>query len=312
MAWERLRVRRTRAKLARLVIELATSPRPGGLRGLLAITLGDPELEIVYPAQGGGWIDPGGQALPDVPGAGPGATTLTRDGAVVAVVRHRPGLLDDPRLVDEIQRAARLAIDHERLQADLSAQLARLRESRARIATTADAERRRLERNLHDGAQQGLVRLAMAAGSAAASAADPTPALGHARDEIRAALEDLRALAHGIFPAVLEDQGLSAAIVSLAEWDPGVNVSALPDRRCSAQTEAAAYFCLAGVARSGGRLDISGGVQDGWLVLTLRVDDLSPETATEVEDRTGALDGRVNVKRDGDGPAHLRIELPCG
>ena len=220
-----------------------------------------------------------------MPCAGPGATTLTRDGAVVAVVRHRPGLLDDPRLVDEIQRAARLAIDHERLQADLSAQLARLRESRARIATTADAERRRLERNLHDGAQQGLVRLAMAAGSAAASAADPTPALGRARDEIRAALEDLRALAHGIFPAVLEDQGLSAAIVSLAEWDPRVNVSALPDRRCSAQTEAAAYFCLAGVARSGGRLDISGTVQDGWLVLTLRVDDLSPETATEVEDR---------------------------
>ena len=308
MVWERLRVRRTRAKLARLVIDLATSPRPGGLRGLLAITLGDPELEIVYPAQGGGWIDPGGQALPDVPGAGPGATTLTRDGAVVAVVRHRPGLLDDPRLVDEIQRAARLAIDHERLQADLSAQLTRLRESRARIATTADAERRRLERNLHDGAQQGLVRLAIAAGSATGA----TPALGHARDEIRAALDDLRALAHGIFPAVLEDQGLSAAIVSLAEWDPRVNVSALPDRRCSAQTEAAAYFCLAGVARSGGRLDISGGVQDGWLVLTLRVDDLSPETATEVEDRTGALDGRVNVKRDGDGPAHLRIELPCG
>ena len=111
---------------------------------------------------------------------------------------------------------------------------------------------------------------------------------------------------------MLEDQGLSAAIVSLAEWDSRVDVGALPERRCSAQTEAAAYFCLAGVARSGGRLDISGKVQDGWLVLTLRVDDLSPETATEVEDRTGALDGRVNVKRDGDGPAHLRIELPCG
>ena len=247
-----------------------------------------------------------------MPGAGPGATTLTREGTVVAVVRHRPGLLDDPRLVDEIQRAARLAIDHERLQADLSAQLARLRESRARIAAAADAERRRLERNVHDGAQQGLVRLAIAAGSAAASAADATPALGRAREEIRAALEDLRALAHGIFPAVLEDQGLSAAIVSLAEWDSRVNVGALPERRCSAQTEAAAYFCVAGVARSGGRLDISGGAQDGWLVLTLSVDDLSPETATEVEDRTGALDGRVNVKRHGNGPAHLRIELPCG
>ena len=66
---------------------------------------------------------------------------------------------------------------------------------------------------------------------------------------------------------MLDDQGLAAAIVSLAEWDSRVNVGALPERRCSARTEAAAYFCVAGVARSGGRLDISGTVQDGWLVL---------------------------------------------
>ncbi len=310
MAWERLAARRTRAKLARLVIDLATSPRPGGLRGLLAITLGDPELEIVYPAQGGGWIDPAGRQVPSVPAAGPAATTLTRDGAVIAVVAHRPHLLDDPRLVDEIQRAARLAIDHERLQADLSAQLTRLRESRARIATAADAERRRLERNVHDGAQQGLVRLALAAGSAA-TAADAAPALGRACDEIRAALDDLRELAHGIFPAALEDQGLAAAVVSLAEWNSRVDVGALPEQRCSAQTEAAAYFCVAGVARSDGRLDISGRVQDGWLMLALRVEDLSPEMATEVEDRAGALDGRVTIKRGADGPAQLRIELPC-
>jgi signal transduction histidine kinase len=304
VAWERFRARRTRADLARLVIELATSPRPGGLRGLLAITLGDPELEIVYPAQGGGWIDPGGRPVPALRAAGPEATTLTRDGAVVAVVLHRPTLLDDPGLVREIQRAARLAIDHERLQADLSAQLARLRESRARIAAAADGERRRLERNVHDGAQQGLVRLAIAAGA--------IPSLGRVRDEIRAALDELRALAHGIFPAVLGDEGLSAAIVSLAEWDPRVNVGALPPRRCSARTETAAYFCVAGVARSGGRLDISATVRDGWLVLSLGVDDLSPETATEVEDRAGALDGHARVERRDDGPARLRIELPCG
>jgi len=304
VAWERFRARRTRADLARLVIELATSPRPGGLRGLLAITLGDPELEIVYPAQDGGWIDPGGRPVPASRAAGPGATTLTRDGAVVAVVLHRPTLLDDPGLVREIQRAARLAIDHERLQADLSAQLARLRESRARIAAAADGERRRLERNVHDGAQQGLVRLAIAAGA--------IPSLGRVRDEIRAALDELRALAHGIFPAVLGDEGLSAAIVSLAEWDPRVNVGALPQRRCSARTETAAYFCVAGVARSGGRLDISATVRDGWLVLSLGVDDLSPETATEVEDRAGALDGLARVERRDDGPARLRIELPCG
>jgi signal transduction histidine kinase len=310
VAWERLAAKSTRAALARLVVDLASSPRPGGLSGLLAISLGDPGLQIVYPAEGGGWIDAAGRPLPAPPRGDPGVTTLTRDGALAAVVLHRPGLLDDARLVDEIQRAARLAVDHERLRADHSAQLIRLRESRARIAAAGDAERRRLERNLHDGAQQGLVRLALGAG-AAASAADAAPALGRARDEIRAALDELRTLAHGIFPAVLEDAGLAAAIVSLAEWNAGIHVAALPGRRCAAQTESAAYFCVSAVARAGGALDISGTVEDGWLVLALRVDQLAPETATEVEDRVGAVDGHVNVKSSADGAAHLRLELPC-
>ena len=227
VAWERLRARRTRAKLARLVIELATSPRPGGLRGLLAITLGDPELEIVYPAQGGGWIDPGGRPLPAVPRTGPGATTLTRDGAVVAVVLHRPDLLDDPRLVHEIQRAARLAIDHERLQADLSAQLARLRESRARIVAAADAERRRLERNVHDGAQQGLVRLAIAAGSAATLPMRHLPWRAPATRSARRWTISARSRTASS-PRCSTTKGSSAAIVSLAEWDSRVNVGALP------------------------------------------------------------------------------------
>jgi hypothetical protein len=294
---ERIRARRTRVALAGLVVELATSPRPGGLRGVLAISLGDPSLEIRYPVRGGGWIDQEGRSAVRRPGQA--ETTLTRDGAVVAVVLHRPGLLEDARLVHEIQRAARLAIDHERLQADLGAQLARLRESRARIVAASDAERRRLERDLHDGAQQGLVRLALYAGP------------GPAGDELSAALQDLRALAHGIFPSVLKDQGLAAAIVSLAEWNPRVQIDALPGARCPAQTEAAAYFCVAGLAQDAGRLEISGVVEDGRLVLTLNADHVSSATAVDLEDRTGALGGSLNLKRVTDGVAHLRLEFPC-
>jgi signal transduction histidine kinase len=312
VAWERLNARSRRSALARLVVDLASSPRPGGLSGLLAISLGDPGLQLVYPAAGGGWIDSAGRPARTPPQGDPEATALTRDRAITAVVLHRPGLLDDPRLVHEIQRAARLAIDHERLQADLGAQLSRLRESRARIVGAGDAERRRLERNLHDGAQQGLLRLAMATGAATGSAADAAPALCRARDEIRAALDELRMLAHGVFPAVLEDQGLAAAIVSLAEWNAAVSVGALPERTCAAQTELAAYFCVAGIAQAGGHLDISGTVEDGWLVLALRADDVSPETATDVEDRVGAADGRLHVNRDADGATRLRLELPCG
>jgi hypothetical protein len=304
VAWERVRARRTRAALARLVIQLASSPRPGGLRGLLAIALGDPDLGIVYPAEGGGWIDAAGRPASAPPTVSAEVTRLVRGRAVVAVILHRSGLLEDPRLVAEIQRAARLALDHERLQANLASQLARLRASRTRIATAADEERRCLERNLHDGAQQGLVRLTLTTAAAG-------PALAPARDELRATLDELRTVAHGIFPAVLADQGLAAAVISLAEWNPIVSVGTLPEQRASPEAEFAAYFCAAGLARVGGRTEIAGAIRDDRLVLVVRVASLPAETAIEVEDRIGALDGRVKVVRGTEGSAHIRIELPC-
>jgi hypothetical protein len=156
------------------------------------------------------------------------------------------------------------------------------------------------------------VRLAVRTGATAASAHETAPALRRARDELRAALDELRALAHGIFPAMLDHQGLTAAIVSLAEWDARVALGPLPELRCSAHTEAAAYFCVAALAQAGRRLDIRGGVADGRLVLAMDVDELSAETATAVADRAGALDGRVDIKSGGDGTAQLRLELPCG
>src|SRR5262249_17354729 len=163
------RARRTRATLARLVVELAGSPAPGGLEAALARSLGDTGLRLAYPLADGSYVDTDGRELT----VEPSATPLVRDGIEVARLSHRPGLLDAPELADTVARAARLALDHERLQAELRAQLEDLRASRARVLTAGDGERRRLERDLHDGAQQRLVGLSLELRLARASAADP-------------------------------------------------------------------------------------------------------------------------------------------
>ena len=197
VAWQRLAARRMRGRLARVVVEMAGAARPGQLRSLLATALRDPTLEILYSGDQG-WIDGSGRtrSLPD--DRDRERTSLLQDGEVVAVVAHRRGLLDDPRLVDELTRAARLALDHERLQAQLRAHVERLRSSRAAIVAAADAERRRLERDLHDGAQQGLAGLAMAIGLArTASDADTAAHLDCAQARVRTALDRVRTIAQG-------------------------------------------------------------------------------------------------------------------
>ena len=160
LAWAR--GRRARTAVTRLVIELAGAPVAGGLRAALAGAVGDPELEVAYAVTGGGWVDAAGQPVEPQAPDGRAGTTLLRGGEPVARLIHRAELLDDPGLVEEVTRAARLALEHERLEAELRAQLEQLRASRARTVETGDAERRRLERDLHDGAQQRLVVLSLA------------------------------------------------------------------------------------------------------------------------------------------------------
>ena len=151
--------RRARAAVARLVVELAHSPPPGGLRDALAGHGRRPDLVLAYPL---------GRDRPTGRRAG-GRSTLEaanrrgscETGVSVAVLAHAPGLLDDEQLVEEVAAAARLALENERLQAEVRAQLEELRASRARIVEAGDAERKRLERDLHDGAQQRLVGLSL-------------------------------------------------------------------------------------------------------------------------------------------------------
>jgi signal transduction histidine kinase len=312
--WAWVRAWRTRSALARLVIELAESPPPGGLRDVLAGVLRDPSLVLAYPLADGGLADALCQPV-ELSGE---VTPVIRGGQQVALLSHRPGLLADPALAEEVAAAARLALENERLQAEARSQLADLRASRARIVQSGDAERRRLVRDLHDGAQQRLVTLSLAlrlARTRLGSGLDPALAerLDEAEDELRAALADLRELAQEIFPVILAEEGLSAAVEALAEAAPApLEITALPSERLGSSAEAAAYFVLSEAVRqaASGSLKVSAAQCDSRLIVEVEGDSL-PAEITDMQDRVGALDGSVKVLRGPRGRGTIRAEIPC-
>jgi signal transduction histidine kinase len=225
-------------------------------------------------------------------------------------------LLGDPESAAEITAAASLAIDNERLHAQTSARLADLRESRTRIVRTGDAERRRLERDLHDGAQQRLVSLSLALALAAIrSSADGASVdrFTQARGEVSDALAHLRRLARGIYPRELADEGLSAALTTLAEGSTvPLSINAVPAERLPHEVEAAAYQVVSRVLQSSGigsaTLNVTVGAD------RLRIDlgvDGEPAGITALEDRVGALGGQVLLQRNAKGVIVAAV-LPCG
>ncbi len=253
IALERLRLRRTRARVAQLVLDIGAAPAPGELRARLADALGDPALMLLHSVDGG-WMDETGRAV-ELPATGERAVTLVRAaGDDLLAVVHRRGLLDDPQLVDELATTARLAIEHERLQAAHRARLAELRASRERIVAAADRERRALERDLHDGAQQRLVTLGLSIRLARRHRPGDDAGLAVAEEHVRAAVVDLREVAHGLFPTVLADEGLAPAIDVLSEQTPRLVVAGSCRTAASrSAVESAAYFATREALRADGR-----------------------------------------------------------
>jgi len=294
------------------VIELGESPPPGGLRDVLAGVLHDPSLRLAYPLTDGRLADARCRAV-ELAGE---VTPIVRGGQQVALLSHRPGLLAEPALAEEVAATARLALDNERLQAEAWSQLEDLRASRARIVQTGDAERRRLVRDLHDGAQQRLVTLSLAlrlARTRLGPGVDPALAgrIDEAEDELRAALADLRELAQGIFPVILAEEGLAAAVEALAEAAP-LEITALPSERLDSPVEAAAYFVVSEAVRRAApsTLKVSAARRDSRLVVEVEGDNM-PAEITDLQDRVGALDGTVTVARGPAGRATIRAEIPC-
>jgi signal transduction histidine kinase len=307
VTWERIRSARMRAEFARLIVEL---DRPAsGVRGALARALGEPELAVAYRSTGGGWVDATGHAL-RLP---PSATKLGSEEAPVAALLHGQGLLADPEFVAEIARAAGPALEHERLQADVRAQLAELRASRARIVAAADSERRRLEHDLHDGAQQRIVALALdlrlARRHITCEAPELDGDLGAAEDDLRLAVAELRDVARGIHPPMLEDGGLAAALQALGEDVPRLALGELPAGRLPAAAESAAYHLVAETLRGAptGRVKVSARLAGTLLVVDVQPEAGLTESIVDAEDRIGGLGGRL-IDEDG---RVIRAELPC-
>jgi signal transduction histidine kinase len=311
VAWQRFAARRIRHRLAGLVVDLAGAGPPGELGGLMATALHDPTLELFFAFEGR-WVDAAGTARELPAGAERGQTSLVQDGEVVATVVHRPGLLDDARLVAELGRAARLAIDHERFQAHQRAQLARLRATRTATVAAGDAERRRLERDLHDGAQQALAALAMAIGLARGGRSDEhAERLASSQNHIREALGRVRAIAHAAYPAALDDAGLVAALDVLGDWRPHVEVGGVPEVRLDPELETSVYFIVAALTRriESAGVDVNLDREREEVIIDVRTAE--GVDLDEVEDRVGALGGRLIVDEASGGGMAVRVELAC-
>jgi signal transduction histidine kinase len=322
-----LRGRTARSAVADLVVELARTP-PGSVRDALARTLGDPTLELALrlPAQGS-YVDGQGRPVELPPPSSDRAVTVlgASDGPVAALI-HDPALLEQQALLRSAGAAARLALENERLQAELQLQLDEVRASRARIVRAGDQERRRLERDLHDGAQQRLLSLGLALqlirSELGAQANGARRLLAEAEDELTAGLEELRELAQGIHPAVLTEHGLGPALRTLAARSPvPVELRAVPER-LPEPVEAAAYFvvseALTNVAKHAraSTVSVSLACRDGSLVV--EVDDDGAGGASSrpgsglagLADRVHALDGRLTIESNAGRGTRLRAEIP--
>ncbi len=309
---EWVRARRARGRVARIVAELTGSPLVGGLRDHLAAVLRDPDLLIAYPVAGGRMVDAGGRLTSLAARAGRSTTPIIRDGEIVAVVEHDLEVLQDPAEIEEVIAAARLGLEHERLQAEAQAQLDMLRAARRRIVETGDARRRQLERDLHDGAQQHLIAVSIGL-KLIGRGPDVDPLLEAAGRELLLALEDLRRIAHGLYPAVLGDEGLAAAVDALAEGSTRpMTIGAMVEDRFDPMIEAAAYHVVAEAVHGGqGPIRIGSARIQERLVIKVSMPALPERIAEDLADRIGAVDGLLAVTRGTD-EVDLNVEIPCG
>jgi signal transduction histidine kinase len=326
-----VRGRLSRAGAVSQIVEMLGQARNSrSLRIALVGALGDPSLELAYwlPERDGYHDAEGNRVELPAPGSGRVATEIEHEGGPLAVIVHDAALGDDRDLVRTLGGAAALTLDNERLAAELRARIEELRASRARIVQAADEERRRLERDLHDGAQQRLVALALNL-KLARSALESDP--GAARElldnsiwELSEATAELRELARGIHPAILTDRGLEAAVTALAGRAPvPVELRALPEERLAAPVESTAYFVVAealtNVARysQATHAEVAINRENGKLVVEVRDDGVGGADPAHgsglrgLADRVAAVDGRLEVQSTPGAGTTVHAEIPC-
>ena len=307
-------IARARVQSARIVdAVLRTVPTTEELRVALATSAGDRSLSIVFLRETGEPVDGAGDAV-----AACSSETVTTDvvraGEVVAQLRHRPLSRPETRRLTDAVRAAGLALEHTSSRARLRAELAELTASRARIVEAADAERRRLERNLHDGAQQRLIALSVALGA--------DPELAEARGEVLTALEELRTLAHGIHPASLTDGGIVPSVRELADASTvPLRLDVRPLDRLPTRVESTAYRVVADSVRAAERhgrgqtVSIALAMTEAGLIADVCLPGV-PASAVRQElrhadDRVVAAGGMLSVRENAGDETRVELRLRC-
>jgi signal transduction histidine kinase len=322
-----LQARLARTAVGDLVVELRQDP--ADLRTPIARALRDPSLQVLYWLPPfGTWADQEGHAVA-LPEDRTRVTVIDDEaGEPMAALVHDPALRDEAALLDAVTAAAAIALRTGRLQAQLRANVEELRGSRARVLEAGQRERRRLERDLHDGAQQRLVALSLHLGvlqHRLGADADAKALLAQARSEIAVSLAELRDLAQGLHPAVVTNHGLAVAVESLAARAPvPVRLDVDLSGRVGEQVEVAAYYVvcesLANIGKHARATSASVTVArcDGQVVVEV-IDDGVGGADTErgtglrgLADRVEALGGRLRVWTPRGEGTRVRAELPCG
>lgn len=300
------------------------------IREALADALGDGTLEFFYwlPDRNQ-FVDSAGRPA-ELPAKGSGRnwSPAEHDGELIAAIAYDDSLADEHQLIKTTGSAAALALRNQRLEAELRANVEELRASRARIVQTSDAARRELERNLHDGAQQHLVSMALTLRMAQNKIDDdPENAkelLAQASADLAEATTELRELARGIHPAILTDRGLGAALGALATRSAvPVELADVPEDRLPPPVESAAYFVVAealtNVARYSEATHATVSVQreNGLATIEIRDDgvggaDINAGTGLRgLQDRVAALDGKLVIESVSGSGTTIRAEFPC-
>jgi signal transduction histidine kinase len=325
-----LQRRLARGMIAGLVVELSGPSATVDLREALARALGDPSLQLAF------WFPPekhyvdGHGApvrLPDQD-SGRSSTFVARDGQPIAVLLHDPALEHNAELVQSVCAAASLTLENERLQAELRARLLELQASRARLVQATDAERRRIERDLHDGTQQRLVSIAMSLGllemKLPGQAEAAKPLVRETREALALALAELRELTHGINPPLLTERGLPAALDELCRRAAiPTRLDVTIDQRLPDQIETAAYFmvseALTNAAKHSHATEMQVFASHRGQRLTVEIGDDGIGSATPtggsglrgLADRIEALGGRFTISSPPGRGTTLRAEIPC-
>ncbi|TML69806.1 MAG: hypothetical protein E6G13_09320 [Actinobacteria bacterium] len=321
--------RLARSSVGDLIVALQRDLSPAALRDALAQALRDPSLGLAYwlPAYGT-YADVDGRRIElDSLESDRATTLIDAEGGHVAALLHDPSLHDEPELLHAVTAAAAIAVEQGRLQAELRARLEELRGSRARLIDAGQRERQRLERNLHDGAQQRLIALSLELSLLKQRLADnpeATSRLDRATHEIALSLAELRDVAHGLHPAVLSGHGLQVALESIVARMPvPVRLTFSLEERLHERLEVVAYYVvsesLVNIAKHAcaTRATVAVAREDGRMVVEV-VDDGIGGADTErgsgirgLADRVEAVGGRLRVWTPHGGGTRVKADVPC-